>query len=98
MSVEPSSAANWITIFFGSIIILILVSLVWMYLHDRFQTTHAVLRNFPVIGRMRYTMERLGEYFRQYLKSNPSIAPPEPGFIVPPKVWGEWSPLVRPMT
>ena len=66
MSVEPSSAANWITIFFGSIIILILVSLVWMYLHDRFQTTHAVLRNFPVIGRMRYTMERLGEYFRQY--------------------------------
>ncbi|MCX7153466.1 MAG: FMN-binding glutamate synthase family protein, partial [Proteobacteria bacterium] len=27
---------------------------------------HAVLRNFPVVGRLRYRMEELGEYFRQY--------------------------------
>ncbi|MFO7604238.1 MAG: FMN-binding glutamate synthase family protein [Gammaproteobacteria bacterium] len=66
MSLDMSLAANWIIIFFGTVTALIIVSLVWMYLHDRFQTTHAVLRNFPVIGRMRYRMERLGEYFRQY--------------------------------
>jgi len=66
MSFDMSVAANWITFFFGLLAVLITVSLVWMYLHDRFQTTHAVRRNFPIIGRMRYRMERLGEYFRQY--------------------------------
>lgn len=66
MSFESSIAANWIIILFGVIAALLVVSLLWMYIHDRFQTTHAVRRNFPVIGRMRYSMERLGEYFRQY--------------------------------
>jgi glutamate synthase domain-containing protein 2 len=66
MSFDMSLAANWIVILFGVLAALITVSLIWMYLHDRFQTTHAVRRNFPIIGRMRYRMERLGEYFRQY--------------------------------
>ena len=66
MSFNMSFAANWIIIFFGTLVVLLAISLLWMYLHDRFQTTHAVRRNFPIFGRMRYTMERLGEYFRQY--------------------------------
>ncbi|MEM7054627.1 MAG: FMN-binding glutamate synthase family protein, partial [Pseudomonadota bacterium] len=37
-----------------------------MYVIDRNQQTHAVRRNFPVIGRFRYWFEHLGEFFRQY--------------------------------
>ena len=37
-----------------------------MYIVDVNQTTHAIRRNFPVIGRFRYLFEELGEYFRQY--------------------------------
>ncbi|MDE0441615.1 MAG: FMN-binding glutamate synthase family protein [Gammaproteobacteria bacterium] len=37
-----------------------------LYVIDRTQTTQAVRRNFPVIGRFRYLFERLGEFFRQY--------------------------------
>ncbi|MBO6543913.1 MAG: FMN-binding glutamate synthase family protein [Alphaproteobacteria bacterium] len=37
-----------------------------MYVVDRTQTTHAIRRNYPVIGRFRYVFENLGEYFRQY--------------------------------
>ena len=43
-----------------------LVTLVVVYVIDRFQTKHAVRRNFPVIGRFRYLFEHLGEFFRQY--------------------------------
>ena len=37
-----------------------------MYIVDVTQTSHAIRRNFPVIGRFRYLFEKLGEYFRQY--------------------------------
>lgn len=37
-----------------------------MYVIDVNQTSHAIRRNFPVIGRFRYLFETLGEYFRQY--------------------------------
>ena len=33
---------------------------------DVTQKKHTVLRNFPVIGRLRFFFEDLGEYFRQY--------------------------------
>ena len=38
----------------------------WMYWVDIRQKQHAVRRNFPVIGRLRYGFEHLGEFFRQY--------------------------------
>ena len=41
-------------------------SLVVVYTIDVTQTQHAVRRNFPVIGRLRYWFEHLGEFFRQY--------------------------------
>lgn len=37
-----------------------------IYIVDRTQTSHAIRRNFPVIGRGRYVMEHLGVFFRQY--------------------------------
>ena len=35
-----------------------------MYIVDVTQSSHAIRRNFPVIGRFRYLFEKLGEYFR----------------------------------
>ena len=43
-----------------------LLALVVIYVIDVTQTTHAVRRNYPVIGRLRYFFEDLGEFFRQY--------------------------------
>ena len=37
-----------------------------LYVVDRNQTSHAIRRNYPVIGRFRYLFETLGEFFRQY--------------------------------
>jgi glutamate synthase domain-containing protein 2 len=48
------------------IIILLLTSLAALFIHDRRQTTHTILRNFPIIGYFRYFAETLGEYMRQY--------------------------------
>ncbi|MEI6302090.1 MAG: FMN-binding glutamate synthase family protein [Betaproteobacteria bacterium] len=44
----------------------VVATLVVWFIQDVTQTHHAVLRNFPVVGRLRYRMEELGEYFRQY--------------------------------
>ena len=43
-----------------------LLAVIVMYVVDVTQTSHAIRRNFPVIGRFRYLFEKLGEYFRQY--------------------------------
>jgi glutamate synthase domain-containing protein 2 len=43
-----------------------IIAVAIMYVVDRTQTSHAIRRNFPVIGRFRYVFESLGEYFRQY--------------------------------
>jgi glutamate synthase domain-containing protein 2 len=44
-------------------------ALIALILHDVTQKKHTVLRNYPVIGRLRFFFETLGEYFRQYLFS-----------------------------
>jgi len=43
-----------------------ILAVVVMYIVDVTQTTHAVRRNFPVVGRFRYLFEDMGEFFRQY--------------------------------
>ena len=51
----------------GTIIGLVLVgTLLFWFVQDVTQKKHSVLRNYPVIGRLRYFFERQGEYFRQY--------------------------------
>ncbi|MDX8412162.1 MAG: FMN-binding glutamate synthase family protein [Mariprofundaceae bacterium] len=47
----------------GSIAIVVLGV---MFARDVTQTRHAIRRNFPVLGRMRYFLEQQGVYFRQY--------------------------------
>ena len=48
------------------IIVLIAGGLTALYIHDRRQTTHTILRNYPIVGYVRYFAETLGEYMRQY--------------------------------
>jgi glutamate synthase domain-containing protein 2 len=66
--------------FFGSILTLLshtfiltlgllCLGAVVLYFFDLTQTRHAILRNYPLLGRFRYLFEQLGEFFRQYLYS-----------------------------
>jgi glutamate synthase domain-containing protein 2 len=41
-----------------------------VFIQDITQKKHSVLRNYPVIGHLRYLLERQGEYFRQYFFLN----------------------------
>ena len=43
-----------------------LIGLAFIFISDITQKKHGVLRNYPVIGHLRYFFEQLGEYFRQY--------------------------------
>jgi glutamate synthase domain-containing protein 2 len=52
---------------FGTILgFVLLAALFVLIIHDVTQKKHTVLRNYPVIGRLRFFFEDLGEYFRQY--------------------------------
>jgi glutamate synthase domain-containing protein 2 len=46
----------------GIVMLLLLV----MVVQDLLQSQHTVRRNFPLVGRLRYFLERQGEFFRQY--------------------------------
>jgi glutamate synthase domain-containing protein 2 len=48
----------------------IVATLVVWFIQDVTQKKHTVLRNYPVIGRLRYMLEKQGEYFRQYFFMN----------------------------
>ena len=51
----------------GTIIgVLVIGTLLVWFVQDVTQKKHSVLRNYPVVGRLRYFLERQGEYFRQY--------------------------------
>jgi len=51
----------------GTVLGFLLVGwLITAIVHDVTQKKHTVLRNFPVVGRLRFFFEDLGEYFRQY--------------------------------
>ncbi|MEM7278505.1 MAG: FMN-binding glutamate synthase family protein, partial [Pseudomonadota bacterium] len=43
-----------------------LLAVIIMYVIDITQSSHAIRRNFPVVGRFRYLFEHMGEFFRQY--------------------------------
>src|SRR5256885_15452555 len=52
----------------GTIVGFVLVGiLLFWFIQDITQKKHTVLRNYPVIGRLRYVLEKQGEYLRQYL-------------------------------
>lgn len=60
------SLLTWLEVCFIVVIGLGLLVLVYMYIADVTQTTHAIRKNYPIIGRFRYVFEHLGEFFRQY--------------------------------
>src|SRR5579883_920608 len=45
----------------------VLAFLLVVVVHDRLQRTHAIVANFPIIGRFRYWLEALGGPLRQYI-------------------------------
>lgn len=47
----------------------LLLGVIFLFLSDLTQKKHAVLRSYPVIGHLRYFLEQLGEYLRQYFFS-----------------------------
>jgi len=49
---------------FAALIVSLL--LFYWYIRDITQKRHTVLRNYPIIGHLRFFFEHLGEYFRQY--------------------------------
>lgn len=52
---------------FGTLFAFVLiVAIVFVFIQDITQKKHGVLRNYPVVGHLRYFLEQLGEYFRQY--------------------------------
>lgn len=57
---------------FTTVIVLLMflgppIGLVLLYLYDKNQTQHSVLRNFPILGRIRYFLEMIGPELRQYM-------------------------------
>ncbi len=45
----------------------LLVGLIGLTIWDLTQTKHAILRNFPIIGHVRYLLEKVGPELRQYI-------------------------------
>lgn len=62
-----SGAVEVFHVSLGVLLVLVLaLGLVYWYVRDITQKRHTVLRNYPVIGHLRFFFEHLGEYFRQY--------------------------------
>ena len=54
----------------GTLVAIVIVAgLIFLFISDITQKKHGVLRNYPVVGHLRYFFEELGEYFRQYFFS-----------------------------
>ena len=66
-----SSAIDLIIYSIATMLGLVIVGMVvFWFIQDVTQKKHSVLRNYPVIGRLRYIFERQGKYFRQYFFTN----------------------------
>ena len=54
-----------------TIILLIIFGFLFLILlHDLIQKDHTILRNFPVVGHLRYFLESIGPELRQYWVAN----------------------------
>ncbi|MCP5034811.1 MAG: FMN-binding glutamate synthase family protein [Actinomycetia bacterium] len=50
-----------------AVIVIVVGGFIILAVVDLIQVTHAVRRNFPIIGRLRYVLERIGPELRQYI-------------------------------
>jgi len=60
------NALEILALVFVAIIGTLVLMAVLFFFVDRFQTSDAIRRNYPVIGRFRHIFSELGEFFRQY--------------------------------
>ncbi|MED3983535.1 hypothetical protein P4646_05610 [Peribacillus simplex] len=49
------------------VVIALVLFLIYLLIFDRNQKHHAILRNYPELGRGRYFLEKAGPEFRKYL-------------------------------
>ena len=56
--------------FYNYIFISVAGLLLIIFLHDVFQRKHSILRIFPVVGHLRYLLEKIGPELRQYWVAN----------------------------
>ena len=49
------------------VVVVIVIGLVGVGIHDVVQKKHTILRNFPVIGHLRFLLEAVGPELRQYI-------------------------------
>ena len=59
-------AILWVTLGFGGLIALFFLFLVGVGVHDTRQTRRSVLRNYPVVGHLRFLFEYIRPEIRQY--------------------------------
>ena len=71
MGVAMAPTGFWTAVVFTIPVLLVLIGI-----HDLVQTKHAVLRNYPVIGHVRWLMEMIRPEIRQYLLEDDNEATP----------------------
>ncbi|MGP4060496.1 FMN-binding glutamate synthase family protein [Halobacillus sp. H74] len=47
-----------------------------LYFHDKRQDEHSILRNYPILGKARYVLEKMGPELRQYLYNEDNAGKP----------------------
>lgn len=57
---------QWSALLLLCVLVAVATYIAILYWVDVKQTKHTLRRNYPVIGRMRYFLEHIGEFFRQY--------------------------------
>ncbi|HET7864767.1 MAG TPA: glutamate synthase-related protein, partial [Burkholderiaceae bacterium] len=70
------SAFTWVGFHVGGVAVLVCAVLTLTGLHDVLQTQRAVLRNYPVIGHLRYLLEFIRPEIRQYFVEGDNEAAP----------------------
>ena len=73
-----------------SCVIGVLALLLLVGIYDVLQTKHAIRRNFPIVGHLRYWLETIGPEIRQYFVAHDKEERPfnrddDVGFMHPPK-------------
>lgn len=76
------------------IVITPLIVFAYLYTVDRKQKEHSVLRNYPLLGRVRYILEKIGPELRQYLFDHDNTGKPfsrvdYENIVLPAKYWQE---------
>ncbi len=63
--IESISVTTSLVVLF--LVIIPILAIVYLYFFDKRQKQHAILRNYPILGRMRYVLEKTVPELRQYL-------------------------------